>query len=152
MEKTTLSSCEETTVKDKADDLRVANTISRVEEGFGTRLLETSGDEGVSIIEACMIEEDNVCNAYRVDDGATNDKVKEVSVNNATRVDENHDETSSTLDPETWAFSICKTQETEGGGEEAKVKTSTNNLAVEAAKGSTTKTNKEDIWIPPHLF
>ena len=46
----------------------------------------------------------------------------------------------------------CKTQEIERGGEEAKVKTNANNLEVEVAKGSTTKTNKEDIWIPPHLF
>ena len=43
--------------KNKADDLRVTNTTmtSRVEEGFKTRLLETSGDEGVSIIEVCFI-------------------------------------------------------------------------------------------------
>ena len=36
--KTILSSCGETTAKDKADDLRVANTTmtSRVAEGFGT--------------------------------------------------------------------------------------------------------------------
>ena len=81
------------------------NTIvtSRVEKGFGIRLLETSGDEGVSIIKACMIEEDNGCEAYRVDDIATNDKVKEVFVNN-TRVDDDHGETSSTLDPKTWAL------------------------------------------------
>ena len=46
----------------------------------------------------------------------------------------------------------CKTQEREGGSEEVKVKTNTNNLKVEVAKGSTTKTDKEDIWIPPHLF
>ena len=85
--------------------MRVVNTIvtSRVEKGFGIRLLETSGDEGVSIIKACMIEEDNGCEAYRVDDIATNDKVKEVFVNN-TRVDDDHGETSSTLDPNTWAL------------------------------------------------
>ena len=52
---------------DKADDLRVANTTSRVEEGFGTRLFETSGDEEVSIIEVSMIEEDNGWEAYQVD-------------------------------------------------------------------------------------
>ena len=75
------------TTKDKANDLRVT---SREAEGFGTRLLKTSGDEGVSIIEACMIEEDNGCEAYRVDDVAANDKVKEVFVNNTTRVDDDH--------------------------------------------------------------
>ena len=92
--------------KDEANDLRVANTtvISKVEEGFRTRLFETSCDKGVSIIEACMIEEDNRCEAYRVDDITTNNKVKEVFVNNTTRVDDDHGETSSTLDPETWTL------------------------------------------------
>ena len=47
-------------------------------------MLETSGDEGVSIIKACMTEEDNECEAYWVDDVAANDKVKEVFVNNTT--------------------------------------------------------------------
>ena len=63
VEKTILSSCEITTGKDNADNLRVVNTTltSKVEEGFGTKLLETSGDEGVSIIKACIIEEDNDC-------------------------------------------------------------------------------------------
>ena len=50
-----------------------------MEEGFGERLMETSGDEGISIIQACMIEEDNGCKAYRVG------VVKEVSVSNTTR-------------------------------------------------------------------
>ena len=36
VEQATLSSCGETMLKDKADDLRVANTTSRVEEGFRT--------------------------------------------------------------------------------------------------------------------
>mgnify|MGYP000695168760 CR=1 FL=1 len=51
------------------DDLRVANTTvtSKVEQGFGTQLLETSGDEEVSIIEVSMIEEDNGWEAYQVD-------------------------------------------------------------------------------------
>ena len=91
-------------VKDKVDDLRVTNTTSKVEEGFGTKLLETSGDEGVSIIETYMIEEGNMCDSYRVDDVAANDKVKEVFVNNTTRVDDDHGETSSILDLETWAL------------------------------------------------
>ena len=46
-----------------------------------------------------MIEEDTKCEAYRVDD-----KVKEVFVNNTTRADNDHGETSSTLHPETWAL------------------------------------------------
>ena len=51
VEQAILSSCGETMAKDKADDLRVVNTTmsSRVEEGFRTRLFETSGDEEVSI-------------------------------------------------------------------------------------------------------
>ena len=51
------------------DDLRVASTTvtSKVEQGFGTQLLETSGDEEVSIIEVSMIEEDNGWEAYQVD-------------------------------------------------------------------------------------
>ena len=85
--------------KNKANDLRVANTTSRVEEGFEKRLLETSGNEGVIIIKACMVEKDNGCEPYRVDDVARNNKLKEVFVNNTTRVDNDHGETSSTLDP-----------------------------------------------------
>ena len=49
-----------------SDDRLPPNNTSRVEEGSRTRLLETSGDEGVSIIEACMIEEDKGCEAYRL--------------------------------------------------------------------------------------
>ena len=59
VEQPILLSCEETTTKDKVEDLRVANTTSRVEEGLRTQLLETLGDEGVNIIQAYMIEEDN---------------------------------------------------------------------------------------------
>ena len=47
-----LLSCERTMVKDKTDDLRVANTTSRVEEGFEIRVSETSREKGVSIINA----------------------------------------------------------------------------------------------------
>ena len=106
MEQTILSSCERATTKDKADDLRVANTTvtSKVEEGFGTRLFEISGDEGVSVIEACMIEEDNRCEAYRVDDVAANKKMKEMFVYNTTRVEDDHGKPSSTLNSETWAL------------------------------------------------
>ena len=81
---------------------------SRVEEGFGTRFLETSGDKGVIIIKACMIEEHNGCKAYRFGDVAANDKVKKVFVNNTTRVDDDHGKTSSTLDPKTWALTYVK--------------------------------------------
>ena len=89
VEQAILSSCERMTTKDKAYDLRVT---SREEEGFGTRLLEISGDQGVRIIESCLI------------DVAMNDKVKEVFVNNTARVDDEHGETSSTLEQETWAL------------------------------------------------
>ena len=76
MEQTTLLACERTTTKDKADDLRVANTTSRVEEGFRTRLHETLGDEGVSIIEACMIENDKECEAYGVEEITTDNDIE----------------------------------------------------------------------------
>ena len=39
----TLTSCERMMAEDKADDLRVANTTSRVEEGFEIQVSETSG-------------------------------------------------------------------------------------------------------------
>ena len=42
--------------KDKADDLRVTKTTSRVEEGFEIRVSETSGEKRVIIIDAFMIE------------------------------------------------------------------------------------------------
>ena len=70
VEQAIFSSFKITTIKDKADDLRVT---SRVVEVSRTRLLETSSDEGVSIIEACMIEEDNKCEAYRVNDVVVNE-------------------------------------------------------------------------------
>ena len=38
----------------------MANATSRVENGFGIRVSETSGEKGVSIIDAFMIEGDNV--------------------------------------------------------------------------------------------
>ena len=53
---------------------------------------ETLSDEGASMSKACMIEEDNECETNRVD---------EVAVNNTTRADDDHGQTSSTLDPET---------------------------------------------------
>ena len=67
VEQTILSSCGEMMAKDKANALRVVNTAvtSRVEEGFGTRLFETSSDEWVIIIESCMIEEENRCESYK---------------------------------------------------------------------------------------
>ena len=45
VEQTILLSSEKTMVKDTTDDLRVANTTSRVEEGFGKRLSETSREK-----------------------------------------------------------------------------------------------------------
>ena len=64
IEQDALSSCERTMTKNKADDMRVENTTSTVEEDFEIRLFETSGDEGVSIIETCMIKEGKECEAY----------------------------------------------------------------------------------------
>ena len=51
VEQTILLSCERTTTKDKAENLRVAITTSRVEERFGIRVSETSREKGVSITD-----------------------------------------------------------------------------------------------------
>ena len=45
-------------------------------------MFEISGEEEVSVLEACMIEEDNMCEAYRVDDVVANDRVKGMFVSN----------------------------------------------------------------------
>ena len=102
MEQVVFSYSGETTVKDKAEDCRERNFALRVDKLFGTRVVsETSSDEDASMSKSCMIEEDNGCEAYTVDEVIVNDKVKEVFVNNTTRADNNHGETSSTLDLET---------------------------------------------------
>ena len=50
VEQRTLSSCDGTTTKDKADDSRVTNTTPGVDEGFGTRVVfETSSNEEASL-------------------------------------------------------------------------------------------------------
>ena len=72
-------------------------------------MLETSGDEGVSIIKVCRIEEDNGCKACRDDDVGANDKVKEVLVSN-TRADEDHGEIFSTLDLEIWVLANVRSK------------------------------------------
>ena len=63
-------------VKDKTDDLRVANTTSRVEEGFRIRVSETSREKGVSTIDACMIEGDKSCEADVIEEVATKDGIE----------------------------------------------------------------------------
>ena len=67
-------------------------------------MFEISGEEEVSVLEACMIEEDNMCEAYRVDDVAANKKMKEMFVYNTTRVEDDHGKPSSTLNSKTWAL------------------------------------------------
>ena len=78
VEKVILSAHGETTTKDNADDLRVAKTTVtlKVEEGFGTQLFETSGDNVVSIINVCMIEEGKECEAYGFEEIATDNKIE----------------------------------------------------------------------------
>ena len=61
-----------------------------------------------------------------------------------------HEDTFPTLLLETWDW--CKTQETECGRMEAKVKVDANNLKMETVKGSTKKAVDGNIWIPSHLF
>ena len=76
VEKATLLSSGRMVAKIKANDLRVVNTTSKVEESFRTRLLETLGDKGVSIIEACIIEEGEECEAYGVEGIATDNDIE----------------------------------------------------------------------------
>ena len=129
VEEATLSTYGETTVKGKVEDSRAGNTALRVDMRFGTHVVsETSSDEGASMNKACMIEEDNGCEANKVHEVVVNDKVKEVTMNKTTRMNNDHDKTFSTLVLETWAVaseSQRETQEMEGGGEKAKVDANT---------------------------
>ena len=122
VEQAILSSCEETTTKDKADDLRVANTTSRVEEGFGIWVSETSREKGVSIIDACMIEGDKECEADVIEEVATKDDIEsEVAMNES--MADGRGKTLPTLILEISAVAFKKqheTEETEGCGEKTK--------------------------------
>ena len=125
VEEATLSTYGETTVKGKVEDSRAGNTALRVDMRFGTHVVsETSSDEGASMNKACMIEEDNGCEANKVHEVVVNDKVKEVTMNKTTRMNNDHDKTFSTLVLETWAVEFgnrLKTKDTEGGNGEPKV-------------------------------
>ena len=61
---------------DMKTEVRYDDTTSRVEEGFGKRLLETSGNEGVSIIEACMIKKGKECEAYVFEEITTDNDIE----------------------------------------------------------------------------
>ena len=109
-------------VKDKTDDLRVVNTTSRVEEGFGIQVSGTSREKGVSIIDACMIEGDKECEADVIEEVATKDEIEsEVAMNES--MTDGRGKTLPTLIPEILAVAFekqCETRETEGGGEKTK--------------------------------
>ena len=118
----TFSSYGERTTKDEADESRTANATSRQDDCFGTRIVtrivfETSGDDGASMIKACMIEGDKVFEADVIEDVAmTNNIESEVAMDESTT--DSHVETFPTLDPETSAVApVCQreTGETEGG-------------------------------------
>ena len=114
----TFSSYGERTAKDEADESRTANATSRQDDCFGTRIVfETSGDDGASMIKACMIEGDKVFEADVIEDVAmTNDIESEVAMDESTA--DSRVETFPTLDPETSAVApVCQreTGETEGG-------------------------------------
>ena len=48
-----------------------------MEEGFGTRFFEASGNEGVSIVDACMIKEGHKeCEAYGVEEITTGNDIE----------------------------------------------------------------------------
>ena len=135
--------------KNKADDLRVANTTSRVEEGFGKRLSETSREKGVSIIDACMIEGDKECEADVIEEVATKDDIEsEVAMNES--MADGRGKTLPTLIPEISAVAFekkCETGETEGGGEKMKAEADAYNgeIAEKVAMCETTEDgNTED--------
>ena len=114
----TFSSYGERTAKDEADESRTANATSRQDDCFGTRIVfETSGDDGASMIKACMIEGDKVFEADVIEDVAmTNDIESKVAMDESTA--DSRVETFPTLDPETSAVApVCQreTGETEGG-------------------------------------
>ena len=104
-------------------EVRYDGTTSRVEEGFGKRLLETSGNEGVSIIKANMIKKGKECEAYVFEEITTdNDIESEMSMDKSTT--DSHVKTFSTFVPETLAVAPvckCETEETKGGDDEMKV-------------------------------
>ena len=109
-------------VKDKTDDLRVVNTTSRVEEGFGIQVSGTSREKGVSTMDACMIEGDKACEVDVIEEVATKDDIEsEVAMNES--MTDGRGKTLPTLIPEILAVAFekqCETRETEGGGEKTK--------------------------------
>ena len=121
---TILLSCKRTMVKDTTDDLRVANTTSRVEEGFGKQLSETSREKGVSIIDACMIEGDKACEVDMIKEVATKDDIEsEVAMNES--MADGRGKTLPTLIPEISAVVFENQRETGeagGGGKKGKVR------------------------------
>ena len=63
--------------KNKADDSRVVSyTTSRVEEGFGLRVYETSREKGLSIIEVRIIEGDKEYEADIIEEVPTKDDIE----------------------------------------------------------------------------
>ena len=98
------SSWKETTEKDETNESRMANASPREEECFRTRVMfETSGGEGASLIEACMIKEDKECEAHMIKEVATKNDIKEVAMDNMAKVIDQRRMESSTLVLETWA-------------------------------------------------
>ena len=85
--------------KNKTNDSRVANTTSRVEEGFGIQVSETTREKGVSIIDACMIEGDNECEVDVIEEVTTKDDIEsEVAMSES--MADGRGKTLSTLIPE----------------------------------------------------
>ena len=95
-----------------------------MEEGFRTRFFETSGNEGVSIIEACLIKEGHKeCVAYGVEEITTGNDI-EVKVTKDDSTEDGNTEHSFPVirDTSTVASeSQRETKETKGGEEETKV-------------------------------
>ena len=80
--------------------------------------------------KACVIKGDKECEAHLIKEVATKNDIKEVAMDNMAKVIDQRRMESSTLVLETWAIpseNQRETQETEGGGEEAKVRVDANN-------------------------
>ena len=112
-------------------------------------MLETSGNEGVSIIEASMIKKGKECEAYVFEEIATNNDIdSEVAMDESTM--DSCVKTFSTLVPETSAVALvcqCETGDTEGDGDSTKVEADAyeGEIAQDVTMGETTEdSNTED--------
>ena len=141
VEQATLLSCEGRSAKDKAEDSRATNAITRVDECFETHdVFETSSDEEASLRQACMFDKGKECDTYAVGEIATNSDI-ETKVAMGESLIYGGVKSSSQLVLETWVIVLgiqCEFQETKGVGGGVKVEAS---MYDKDAKQSTRKDN-----------